>query len=292
MTLTAQFFHPATAAGRLPAVIMVPGSGGIGPHHLRQSAALTNAGFAVLLIDPFHGRGIRDTVADQARLSWAAGAFDVIAAFQYLRSRDDIDVDRIGAVGSSRGGSAVLFALSEHLSRYFPSHAGLKAAVTGYPWCGSQFYAPRLANNAALLVLSGDRDDWVSVQQCQDAVHALAAGGNNASMRIFPGARHAFDRDGVAPLRIEDAVTSTTFPTVYMDDAGNYYDPATGQPNPTLTSADFVRRSIEDGFVRRGVTIGTEGDQADRYVRAMVDFLSRHLGILPEAKVSTSDSTQ
>src|SRR3546814_15436353 len=53
---------------------------------------------------------------------------------------------------------------------------GLRAVVAGYPWCGTQFQSARLSGGAALLVLQGDRDDWVSLQQCQDAVHAMIVG--------------------------------------------------------------------------------------------------------------------
>src|SRR3546814_19810606 len=60
---------------------------------------------------------------------------------------------------------------------------GLRAVVAGYPWCGTQFQSARLSGGAALLVLQGDRDDWVSLQQCQDAVHAMIGGGQAAGMR-------------------------------------------------------------------------------------------------------------
>src|SRR3546814_11187589 len=71
---------------------------------------------------------------------------------------------------------------------------GLRAVVAGYPWCGTQFQSARLSGGAALLVLQGDRDDWVSLQQCQDAVQAMIVGGQAASMRIVPGAPPAFER--------------------------------------------------------------------------------------------------
>src|SRR3546814_14807275 len=87
------------------------------------------------------------------------------------------------------------------------------------------FQSARLSGGAALLVLQGDRDDWVSLQQCQDAVHAMIVGGQAASMRIVPGALHAFDRADVPPTPIPGAITSTTFPTIYMTDTGISIDP-------------------------------------------------------------------
>ena len=139
------------------------------------------------------------------------------------------------------------------------------------------FRRGRLARGAALLLLSGDRDDWVSLQQCQDAVHALATAGDDASMMIFPGARHAFDRADVPPTRLPQAPTSTTYPTVYMDGAGRYHDLRTGLVDPAQTSADFVRASVQGGFVQLGVTIGSEGTQAADYVSELVAFLRARL---------------
>ncbi len=276
--LTAQLFLPSPAKMQRAAVIIVPGSGGIGPHHLVQARALVSAGFAVLLLDPFHARAIDDTIADQGRLTWAASAYDVHAALAFLRARDDVDPRRIGAVGSSRGGTAVMMAAAAPFSDAIAGRGrGLRAVVAGYPWCGTQFHSARLAKRTALIVMQGDRDDWVSVQQCQDAVHAAALAGGNARMKIFDGALHAFDRADVPPTRIENALTSTIFPTIYMDDAGRYFDPRTGAVDGALTAGDFARRAVAGGFLHRGVTIGSTGAQADDYVREMVDFLKTEL---------------
>ncbi|MFX8856598.1 prolyl oligopeptidase family serine peptidase, partial [Acinetobacter baumannii] len=61
-------------------------------------------------MDPFFGRGIKDTIANQGQLTFAASAYDVLAAAKYLRARKDIDPARVGATGGSRGGTAVMMA--------------------------------------------------------------------------------------------------------------------------------------------------------------------------------------
>ena len=277
--LNGQLFRPGNAAGKIPAVILVPGSANLGPHHLVQAASLTRKGIAVLIIDPFTGRKLTDTVADQGRFTWAASVYDVIAATQYLRTRRDIDGNKIGALGGSRGGTAVMMAASRPISeRLLGKNKGLRFVVAGYPWCGTQFKSAKLAKESSLLVMSGDRDDWVSVQQCQGAVSAMAAAGSNSAIRLVADALHAFDRGDVSPRRIEQAVTSTIFPAVYMDDEGRFFDLYTGKLDPALTSADFVRRSVEGGFVHKGVTIGSTGNQAKQYEDAATAFLSQLKG--------------
>jgi dienelactone hydrolase len=279
VTLTAQLFMPAKAEGRVPAVIETPGSGNLGPHHLAHAETLTSAGIAVLVIDPFFARSIDNTMSDQfGQISWASSVYDVIAAAKYLRTRSDIDGTRLGATGGSRGGTAVMMAAAAPVSdALLGSGKGLRAVVAGYPWCGTQFHSARLAEPAAVLVLSGDRDDWVSPLQCQDAVHAMQVAGQDATIELFAGARHSFDRAGVPPTKIATAVTSTSFPVVYMDDAGRYYSLRTDKVDPSLTAQSFVDYSIKGGFLHKGTTIGSEGTQAADFSREMLDFFKARL---------------
>ncbi|HMN72098.1 MAG TPA: prolyl oligopeptidase family serine peptidase [Rhodoblastus sp.] len=276
--LSAQLFLPANAKGPTPAIIETPGSGNLGPHHIAHAAALTSAGFAVLIVDPFFGRGIDNTIADQNKLSWAASAYDVLASVKYLRGRPEIDGGRIGAVGGSRGGTAAMMAASAPLSdAVLGAGAGLRAVVAGYPWCGVQFRSARLAARASLLVLQGDKDDWVSFQQCQDATHAMDVAGQNVVMKLFPGALHAFDRAGVPRTTIADAVTSTIFPTIYMTDEGVFYNMRTGAPDPAVKAADLFGYSVKGGFLHKGVTIGSAGDEAAEFTREMIDWFKTRL---------------
>ncbi len=276
--LTAQLFLPPNAKGPLPAVIETPGSGNLGPHHLAHAAALTSAGMAVFVIDPFFGRGIKDTIADQGRLTFAASAYDVLAAAKYLRTRKDIDPIRLGATGGSRGGTAVMMAVAAPISdAVLGKGQGLRAVVAGYPWCGVQFHSARIADGAGLLVISGDRDDWVSFQQCQDATHAMEVAKQDVVMKLFPGALHAFDRAGVPPTKIPEAVTSTIYPTIYMDDAGTYYNMRTGKPDPSVTQQALQLYAVKGGFLHKGTTIGSQGTEAADYIKEQTDFFKARL---------------
>ncbi len=279
VTLTGQLFLPAGDSKRpYPAVVETPGSGGLDTQHMAHAAALTSAGIAVVVIDPFFSRGIKDTIADQNRLTFAASVYDVLASVKFLRTRKDIDAKRIGATGGSRGGTAVLMAETAPVSIAVLGRGnGLRAVVAGYPWCGVQFYSAHLADHSSLLVMQGDRDDWVSYQQCQDETHAMGVAGQDVVMELFPGARHAFDREDIPPTTIPEAITSTTFPTVYMDDQGRYYSMLTGKVDPALAGQTISQYSIKGGFLKKGVTIGSEGTQAKEFEDEMVNFFKAKL---------------
>jgi dipeptidyl aminopeptidase/acylaminoacyl peptidase len=67
---------------------------------------------------------------------WLEGR-DVVGEVDYLRGRPDVDVDRIGAIGFSQGGSTVMFAS--------PITDRIKAAIAIQPTRGSVF-GPRYAH--------------------------------------------------------------------------------------------------------------------------------------------------
>lgn len=282
-TLTGQLFIPSAGQSR-PLIIMIPGSGNIGPHHLHQAGLLVTEGFSVFLIDPFYGRGFHSTASDQGRLSWAGSVHDIFAAIDAVADEPAIDVERIGLLGSSRGGFAVIMAMMEQVAkRGSKNEHRIKAGFAGYPWCGLQFWRPQLAHGASLEIFSGNRDNWVSVQQCQDLVHALAQSDDTARIKLLGGAGHAFDRSGVPPTRLADVPRTTRYPTVYMDDDGHFMHPRTGDFDPSLNDDFFLRQVIDGGFIEHGVTIGAKGDEAAIYAAEMVTFFRHELGIEPHA---------
>jgi|TARA_B110000263_G_C15095187_1_gene412650 hypothetical protein len=74
----AQTFLPESV-NKPPVVIVVPGSMGVAPSHVKKAGILTDAGIACCLLDPFGARGVTTTVANQAQFSFAASAWDVLA---------------------------------------------------------------------------------------------------------------------------------------------------------------------------------------------------------------------
>jgi pimeloyl-ACP methyl ester carboxylesterase len=93
------------------AVILFPGA-----TRSDEARMLIRHGYGVLLLDPRgQGRSEGDTVR------WA-GDRDLLAAVDYLRSRGDVDPDRIGGFGFSVGGELLLEAAAQS--------AGLKAVVS------------------------------------------------------------------------------------------------------------------------------------------------------------------
>ncbi len=110
--LAATLTIPTTAAGKVPVVVTISGSGGQdrdeyiplvpGYRPFRQYAdSLGRRGIAVLRFDD---RGIGESTGDHAAATSADFADDVRSLVTWLRARPDIDPDRIMLMGHSEGG--------------------------------------------------------------------------------------------------------------------------------------------------------------------------------------------
>ena len=88
--------------GRHPAVVLVHGSGAENRDYILPWARfLIRRGMAVLGYDK---RGVGESTGDWNTASIEDLAADVVAAFQYLETRNDIDPDRVGLLGVSQAG--------------------------------------------------------------------------------------------------------------------------------------------------------------------------------------------
>ncbi|MEM9132263.1 MAG: dienelactone hydrolase family protein [Actinomycetota bacterium] len=274
--IDAQLFVPV-AESRPATVIVVPGSLGVGPNHEQHAATLVDAGFAVCLLDPFGARLVASTVARQTQYSFAASAFDVLAALQVLRRRDDLDADRIGAQGHSRGGSAVTIAAHRRFADpIVGAEVAMAAVYAVYPWCGQQFLDADIGSTIYRATI-GEHDEWCSVQEAQAQVHALRQRGSDATIRVVAGAQHSFDRLE-APHTIDEASVAPTAPTVMLADDGAMILPTVGEADPAATDRDAFMAAIDGGHGRRGAAIGGVGDQPARFAADMLDFHRRWSG--------------
>jgi len=146
LTIDGQLFLPPDRNGPVPCVIIAPGSLGVAPSHVSHAETATDLGFAAFVLDSFGARDVSSTVANQTQFSFAASAYDVLAAWTALAAMPKIDGRKIGAQGHSRGGTAVLTAATRRFAdAVLGTDKGLVAAYAAYPWSGHQFLSPKAA---------------------------------------------------------------------------------------------------------------------------------------------------
>jgi dienelactone hydrolase len=201
----------------LPAVVVMHDCSGLGPHSsgspLRWARKLVASGYVVMIPDSFTPRGFPDGVCADNRAQ-AASAFvrsgDALAALAYLRALPYVDGDHIGLMGGSHGGSTTLATMLDHEDAQAGSRRGFAAAIAFYPGCGFS-YGPWRATRrsepdrlildfagvykpaAPLLILIGEEDDWTPAAYCQKLADAAQGAGYPVSIKVYPGALHAFD---------------------------------------------------------------------------------------------------
>lgn len=113
-TLAGELRIPRPGTDRLPAVILLHGSGGISESHERWVQELNSAGVATFLLDSFSGRGINNTIDDQSQLDSLAMMIDAFRALDTLAEHPRIDPNRI----------AVMASLREPLLQFIPATSG------------------------------------------------------------------------------------------------------------------------------------------------------------------------
>ena len=207
--LGARLQVPADAHGRMPAVIMMHGTGGIRYSGVYYAAALNGAGIATLEVDQWGGRGLPGGASSRpAHLGDNLG--DIAGAYRLLGARLDIDASRIGLFGESMGGIETLLMMTQRNSDAVLGRGEhLKAAVALYPVCWLYNHVPgadfRDLVDAPILIMVGDADDY---DGGGDACHAMIGelppqDAAHVSLRVFPGATHIFD-SFTAPYEFSD----------------------------------------------------------------------------------------
>lgn len=100
----------AQGAAPQPVVLMMHGSGGIGPSIALWQRQVNALGAAAFLLDGFTGRGLVSVSGDQAKLGRLAFILDIYRALPVLTAHPAIDPARIAVLGFSRGGQGALYA--------------------------------------------------------------------------------------------------------------------------------------------------------------------------------------
>ncbi len=217
-TLVGYVFKPdALPAPRVPAVVMMHGRAGVyssrangsydaatlSQRHLAWGRLWAEAGYIAVLVDGFSTRGYpqgfprfsyQDRPAEVDEV--AVRPLDAYGALAYLRTRGDVQPDRIGLQGWSNGGSAALSTMSTGAPgiRAPTSSTGFRAALVFYPACGLK---GRLADGyrayAPVRVFHGTNDEEVSANRCRSFVEMSRAQGGDIEIRLYDGATHGFD---------------------------------------------------------------------------------------------------
>jgi dienelactone hydrolase len=250
-------------ASRIPAVVLLHGSAGIGANVDRWADELNELGVGALLVDSFTGRGIAQTITDQSQLGSLAMILDAYRALDLLSMHPSIDASRVVAMGFSKGGFAALYASLKRFQRMYGS-TGLEFAayVPFYPACNTIYLEDEQVNERPIRIFHGAADNYVPVEPCRKYVQRLRRANVDVQLTEYAGAHHAFDNPLYWPHRsLADAVI-TGHCLREERSVGEIINVATGEPFRWT-----------DTCVKRGGTVGYDAAAAAGATIAVKSFL-------------------
>ncbi len=194
---------PVTIAGelrlppgkdRLPAIILVHSSGGIGGYVTDWEQYLNEMGVATFIIDGLTPRGIVNTSYDHSQLGLLAMVFDVYHALELLAKHPRIDPARIAVMGFSIGGHVALYASKKRFQRmYGPANLEFAAYIAFYPLCDITYRDEDNVSDKPIRLFQGTADTMVPIAACRAYVERLKTKGKDVQLTEYAGATHIFD---------------------------------------------------------------------------------------------------
>jgi dienelactone hydrolase len=259
---------PKLGNDKLPAVVLLHGSGGIGgmggPLD-EWSRELNHLGIATFVLDSFAGRGLVSTVTNQTLLGRLNMIADAYRALEVLAKHSRIDSDRIAVMGFSRGGQSALYSAMKRLYGTLGTSDGLKFAahIALYPDCMTTYRADTEVIDTPIRILHGAADDYNPVAPCRAYVERLTKAQRNVKLIEYPDAYHVFDAPALrTPVTVNAATTTRRCQLAEADD---------GQILNRETQKPFA---FSDACVEKGPTIAFN-EAANTQARAFVlDFLT------------------
>lgn len=214
VTLHGVLFRP-TGAGPFPGVVAMHGceslirrSGKVAPLFDEWGERLSGAGLAVVFPDSFGSRGLpaQCRVRERKVRSEHERVADANAARRWLESQPWAIKDRVSLLGWANGAVASLWAVRPRILAR-DGMPDFRSAVALYPGCRRLTEAAWSAR-IPTLILIGRADDWTAAAACEQMVAGAHGRSALASLVVYPGAYHEFDRPDY-PIRELSGLANT-----------------------------------------------------------------------------------
>jgi dienelactone hydrolase len=225
-------FRIAQGNGRLPVVVLIHGSGGIGANIEPWVQQFNGMGISTFVIDGFTGRGLTSVNTDQASLGRLNFIIDIYRALELLAKHPRVDPERIALMGFSRGGQAALYASLTRFNKIWnKSGVQFAAYVPFYPDCATTYSGDLDVDERPIRIFHGMPDDYNPVATCKAYVERLRGAKHDVVLTEYPDAQHGFD----TPLNVGTVQVSTNAQTVrgctiHEADGGILINAATQRP--------------------------------------------------------------
>ena len=200
---------PENTAAPYPTVILFHGCAGMRQGFMDQWATVVNnVGYMAVIVDSHTPRDIdrREALARVCQGEILIGqerAGDILAAYQIVRERQDVDKGNIILAGWSHGAWSIMDFLTMNLKGERPAQISDRqkdieppaGAILFYPYCGegSRSRFDSWQGDGATLAFIAGKDTIVNAQECVDVFSKLERRGETIDLHYYPNAEHVFD---------------------------------------------------------------------------------------------------
>jgi dienelactone hydrolase len=225
-------FRIAQGTGRLPVIVLMHGSGGMGPGLQTWTAHFNSIGISTFAIDGFTGRGLTSVANDQALLGRLNLIVDIFRSLEMLEKHPAVDTSRMVLMGFSRGGQAAIYAAVERFRQMWKkATADFAAYIPVYPDCGTTYLDDTRVVAKPIRIHHGSADDYNSVANAKAYAARLRAAGADVELFEYADAHHGYDN----PLNFGKLIESAGSQAVCGCDireteGGVLINAATGKP--------------------------------------------------------------
>jgi dienelactone hydrolase len=187
-------FRIAQGTGRLPVVVLMHGSSGVGPNIEPWTHQFNRMGISTFVIDGFTGRGLTVVGPNQALLGRLNLIVDIYRSLDILAKHPRVDPERIVLMGFSRGGQAALYASLTRFNKLW-NKSGVEFAgyIPFYPDCSTTYATDTDVAARPIRIFHGTPDDYNPVASCKAYVARLQEARRDAMLTEYPDSAHGFD---------------------------------------------------------------------------------------------------
>src|ERR1700692_2742250 len=255
----------AQGAGRLPVVVLMHGSSGVGSSIEPWVHQFNAMGISTFVIDGFSGRGLTAVGPNQALLGRLNFILDIYRALDILAKHPRVDPERIVLMGFSRGGQAALYASLDRFNKLW-NKSGVQFAgyIPFYPDCSTRYASDTEVAARPIRIFHGTPDDYNPVASCKAYVTRLQEAKRDVVLTEYPDSAHGFD---AGLLGLATVAVSTNAQTA------RHRDIREGEGGVLMNADTQAPFRYQDACIELNPHVGGNPATAEQARKAVSEFL-------------------
>jgi dienelactone hydrolase len=255
----------AQGTGRLPVVVLMHGSSGVGSSIEPWVHQFNTMGISTFVIDGFSGRGLTAVGPNQALLGRLNLILDIYRALDILAKHPRVDPERIVLMGFSRGGQAALYASLERFNKLWnKSGAQFAAYIPFYPDCSTTYATDTEVAARPIRIFHGTPDDYNPVASCKAYVARLQEAKRDVVLTEYPDSAHGFDAGLLGNNSVGVSVNAQTARHCHIRE---------GEGGVLMNADTQAPFGYKDACIELNPHVGGNPATAEQARQAVTDFL-------------------